>query len=116
MYFNDRYDRVGTLFQGPYKAVLVKEDNYLLHLSRYIHTNPLELVKGENLDKLIKYPYSSYANYLGKKNTTWVKPEFILDYFKNNKDQYNIDKSSYKEFMEDYKYDSKEILGSITID
>lgn len=41
-YFNKKYDRVGSLFQGAYKAVLVKNDQQLLHLTRYIHINPLE--------------------------------------------------------------------------
>lgn len=45
MYFNKRYKRVGHLFQGPYKAVLVQNDSYLLHLSRYIHLNPSELTR-----------------------------------------------------------------------
>ncbi len=39
-YFNRRYKRIGGLFQGKYKAALVESDEYLLHLSRYIHLNP----------------------------------------------------------------------------
>src|SRR3989344_8907196 len=39
MYFNKKYKRVGKLFQGHYKAVLVSDDRQLLHLSRYIHLN-----------------------------------------------------------------------------
>ena len=45
MYFNDRYNRVGTLFQGPYKAIAIDTEPYLLHLSRYIHLNPIELTR-----------------------------------------------------------------------
>lgn len=41
MYFNKKYDRVGSLFQGTYKAALIDRDEYLLHLSRYIHLNPV---------------------------------------------------------------------------
>lgn len=40
-YFNTKYHRVGSLFQGPFKAVLVETDEQLLHLSRYIHINPV---------------------------------------------------------------------------
>lgn len=40
-YFNERYKRVGPLFQGRYKAILVTEEPYLLHLTRYIHLNPV---------------------------------------------------------------------------
>lgn len=82
MFINEKYERVGTLFQGRYKAILVKDDNYLLHLTRYIHMNPL--AKGLTLSKLCEYDYSSYADYLRKKDTKWVKLKFILDYFHNN--------------------------------
>ena len=44
LYFNMRKERSGSLFQGTYKAKLVTDDNYLTHLSRYIHMNPVELV------------------------------------------------------------------------
>lgn len=43
MYFNRKYKRVGPLYQDVYKAVLVRTDEQLLHLSRYIHRNPIEL-------------------------------------------------------------------------
>jgi len=39
--FNKRYQRSGTLFEGPFKANLVDNDEYLQHLCRYIHANPL---------------------------------------------------------------------------
>lgn len=76
MYFNKKYERVGGLFQGKYKAVLVLDDIYLLHLSRYIHLNP-----PEGSDP-VNYPYSSYQYYLGYKNSSWIKPEEILSFFK----------------------------------
>ncbi len=127
MYFNRKYDRVGHLFQGRYKAVLVDNDNYLLHLSRYIHLNPVleNPVEGQTLDKgkiqkITNYPYSSYLNYLGKKNTSWVKQEFILDYFEDNKKDILLDKNktkfSYKNFVEDYIIDSEEIIGGFVLE
>ena len=121
MYFNKKYNRLGPVFQGTYKAILVKDDAYLLHLSRYIHLNPVsiiynEFVKGVTPAKLADYPYSSYADYLGNKNTTWVKPSSVLDYFKDNKRQYIISESSYQEFIEDSKYDSKNIIGDLAIE
>ncbi len=114
MYFNSIHKRVGPLFQGAYKAVLIKNDNYLLHLSRYIHVNPL--AKVGNLSKVIDYPYSSYANYLGKKDTKWVKPGFILDYFEDNKGEDIIAQDSYKDFVEEYEYDSKDIIGDLILE
>ena len=49
-YFNERYTRVGPLFQGCYKAALVQEEPYLLHLTRYIHLNPIELLSQNRSD------------------------------------------------------------------
>lgn len=113
MYFNKRYKRVGHLFQGVYKAVLVDKDEYILHLSRYIHQNPSKLT-GFNL---ASYPYSSYAYYLGIKKASWIKPEFILSYFSTRQQDFPLENfASYKEFVEKYPTDSREILSGLTID
>jgi len=111
MYFNDKYERVGSLFQGRYKAVSVENDDYLLHLSRYIHLNSFD--KGQ---ALAEYDWSSYQEYLGVRSTKWVKPEFILSIFNGNIGNEMIGKSVYKDFVEDYEYDSREILGGLTLE
>lgn len=113
MYFNRRYKRVGHLFQGVYKAVLIENDSYLLHLSRYIHLNPHELI-GSNP---VNYPYSSYQYYLGNKTADWIKPKFILDYFLQEK---NIllpkTVNNYQRFIEEYLEDPQEIIGALALD
>ncbi|MFC1627395.1 transposase [Patescibacteria group bacterium] len=97
MHFNRRYKRVGPLFQGTYKAVEIETENQLIYLSRYIHRNPIDILPtGINLEG---YKYSSYGNYLGLFEQSWVKPDNILDYFK---------RSSYKEFVEEL--DEKDVL------
>jgi putative transposase len=79
MYFNERRKRVGPLFQGRFKAILIEKDEYLTHLSRYIHLNPVELIEPQwkengiknwnNVGKFLKsYRWSSYLDYIGKKN------------------------------------------------
>lgn len=114
MYFNRKHKRIGSLFQGRYKAVLVQDDNYLLHLTRYIHLNPIKkITKNINPEK---YDYSSYKDYLGLRNTKWIKPNFILEYFKENKKDILINKASYKNFVESYKIDSGEILGNLILE
>lgn len=115
MYFNLKYKRQGTLFQGRYKAALVKEDDYLLHLSRYIHINPLK-VQGLSCPKLGEYDYSSYADYLGRKNTKWINKNVILAYFTENKENSFINHSSYKSFVEEYANDSELILGDLILE
>lgn len=117
-YFNKRYDRNGPLFQGNYKAVLVETESYLLHLTRYIHLNPLEpnrVGPRTRLD-LVSYPYSSYGDYLGKRKTGWVHPEEILAFFKTAQRTKLKDILSYQSFVEDYMEDPKEILGTLAID
>ena len=78
-YFNTKYHRVGPLMQGKYKAVVVENDNQLLHLSRYIHQNPLKI--NFVLTALKNYAWSSYAAYLGLKPNIFLKPQVILDYY-----------------------------------
>jgi len=113
VYFNKRHKRVGHLFQGVYKAVLVDNDNYLLHLSRYIHLNP---VKDGPLRVALLDTYSSYPDYLGIRKTSWVNPQTILSFFKNARKASLKDILSYQSFVEDYQQDPKETLGQLTLD
>ncbi|TSC97303.1 MAG: hypothetical protein CEN88_82 [Candidatus Berkelbacteria bacterium Licking1014_2] len=96
MYFNERYNRVGSLFQGVYKAVLIDSDEQLMQVHRYIHMNPREIGKNP-----FKYPYSSYPYYIGEKKADWLRPDFILDYF-------NSSPKKYQEFLRDYSDEEAE--------
>src|SRR3989344_652413 len=80
MYFNRKYNRVGSLFQSVYKAVLVGNDMQLLELTKYIHKQALAL-QGETLQE--RQP-CSYFEYLEKRTTPWIKTEEILKYFSKN--------------------------------
>ena len=116
MYFNRKYYRVGPLYQGTYKAVLIETDAQLLHLTRYIHQNPLKInqhdssqsSQGDPLRALLNQP-SSYFNYLGKRKTEWLDPTEILAYF--SKSNPNL---SYKDFMG--VEESIEIITGFTLD
>ena len=59
---NNEQGRVGHLFQGRFRAKLVRDDANLMNLSRYIHLNPL---MAGMCSGLLDWPYSSYPNYLG---------------------------------------------------
>lgn len=86
-FFNTKYETVGSVFQGRFKAKDVKTDEYLVHLSRYIHLNPVGLFGflGEKaIDRLATYRWSSYRTYLSGIGDGFVDPLFILDYFRNN--------------------------------
>ena len=92
---------------------MVDEDNYLLHLSRYIHQNPT-LTKGY----LNQYPYSSYSDYIGEKKTPWLNTDFTLDFFKGTKSEELklTNFANYKEFVENYDQEPEEIIGKLTIE
>lgn len=116
MYFNKRYKRVGYLFQGRYKASLIESDYYLLHLSRYVHQNPLDL-PGMTRSNLVSYPYSSYSYLLGNRHASWVKPDFILSFFNRKNMPPSLNKyPSYQEFVEKTEIDSRETLGNLALD
>jgi putative transposase len=116
LYFNKRYDRVGTLFQGTYKAALIDNDQYLLHVSRYIHQNPQNPT---NLTRsiLVNYPYSSYKYYLGLKHASWLKTKLILSYFDSSKLLPFLKRyPSYQEFVENNSNNSRSIIGKIALE
>ena len=74
-WINRQQKRVGHLFQGRYKAILVERDSYLLELVRYIHLNPVRVgwVKDPK-----DYGWSSHLDYLGGKQNPWLTTEWIL--------------------------------------
>lgn len=92
MYFNKKYNTVGRLFQGPFKAKLVEREEYLLQLSRYIHLNPGEIFKTRFLKN---YLWSSYLDYIGKRNRGLCETDLILSYFSKT-----VPGLSYQNFVE----------------
>ena len=91
VYFNKRRTRVGPLFQGRYKAILVDSEMYMLELTRYIHLNPS---RAKLVIRPEKYMWSSYRVYLGKDvdhlvSTSWAKERFGRRW-----------RSSYRDFVE----------------
>jgi putative transposase len=79
MYFNRKYERVGPLFQGKFKAILITHDEQLKYLSKYIHLNPC---KGRTLaERPEEYEYSSYLYYLESQKADWFSPDYILSMF-----------------------------------
>ena len=77
-WINWREKRIGHLFQGRYKAVLVDGDSYLLELVRYIHLNP---VRAGMVKSLGDHPWSSHSAYLGTETFPWLTTEWVLGQF-----------------------------------
>lgn len=78
--FNKRHKRVGHLFQGRYKAILVDKDNYLLELSRYIALNP---IRAKIVKDLKDYKWSSYQATIGHKGIPCLTTDWLLSQFGN---------------------------------
>lgn len=114
-YFNVKYERVGPLFQGRFKAKSIESDEYLLHLSAYIHKNSIaDLVdSGNPLDsrnlskQLREFPYSSYREYIGLEPPHISKRDIILSYFSKS-----LPQLSYEKFVENFLPDY-EALASL---
>lgn len=73
-YFNTKNERVGSLFQGPFKAVRMESDEQLLHVTRYIHLNPLA---GYLVKNLRNFEWSSYLGYIGLEDNKLCKREEV---------------------------------------
>ena len=93
-YFNNKHARVGRLFENPFKAKRVDSTEYLLHLSRYIHLNPLDFLRKDwrnvgitnqikTRDYLQRYSWSSYGEYTGQSTFPFVTTDLILKGFGN---------------------------------
>ena len=92
-YFNIKYKRKGTLFEGRYKSILISKSNHFLNLPYYIHLNPLDFkfpewryrkIKDYNkaVEYLNNYRWSSHMDYLGIKNFPSVTDrKLLLDVF-----------------------------------
>jgi putative transposase len=98
---NRKMGRKGTLFEGRFKHIQIDKENYVLHLCRYIHLNPVRA-------KLVKFPedwlFSNYQEWIGKRNSQLVDPGFIAAYFSNARE--------YQKFVMDYRSE-KEIKDTI---
>lgn len=74
-YFNKKYDTSGSVFTGNFKARRVEDEDQLLHLSRYIHLNP---VTSYLVEKPENFLYSSYRAFIGQENLEFIDPSMVL--------------------------------------
>ena len=81
--FNKRHKRVGHLFQGRYKAILIQRENYLLEVCRYLVLNP---VRAKLVQRPDMWKWSSYRATVGKeKPHACLTTKWILSQFGNSK-------------------------------
>lgn len=95
---NRKYQRVGHLFQGRYKAILVDKDAYLLELSRYIVLNP---VRAKRVQRLEDWPWSSWHAVMGVAvSPSWLATDALLRMFAK---QRKTARRKYAEFVQQGK-------------
>lgn len=101
-YYNTKHARIGPLLQGEFKAVLVETDEQFVHLSRYIHLNPIASLLVKDLKD---FRWSSYAEYVTNSNGICSKEE-ILGFFKTPQDyqQFVLNQVSYAQELEKIKH------------
>lgn len=124
MFFNNKYEREGSLFQGTFKAVLVETEPQLLHLSRYIHLNPIKdqvekvsyVESSRLLKRLPEYPWSSYPAFIGKKDPVIANGvEEILASFGSNLTGEKAP-HAYKKFVNSYVLGEEKIISDLLLD
>lgn len=95
-YFNRKYQRSGSLFQGAFKAKHVNSNEYLLHVSSYVNLNN-RVHKLKLAGPIFK---SSWDEYMGTNKNDICKKDIILDQFKTNKEYKDFAESSLIDILE----------------
>ena len=90
MFFNKKYERSGSLFQGRYKSVHISSNRQLLYIPHYLHLNPIPILKNDSqkstLQLLKEYKWSSFPDYCDIKNFPSVtNKNLVLSMFGNSK-------------------------------
>lgn len=83
MYYNKKYKSKGHVFQSSYRASYINQESYLAHITRYIHLNPR---------RYKTWRWSSYGEYVGRRDDDWVHPERVGD----------VTPAQYEEFVASY--------------
>ncbi len=101
-YFNKKYKREGGLMQGKYKAAEVESDKILLHISRYIHLNP---VVAGLCEKVNDYPWSSINEFVENKEIL-CHIKSVLEQFSSSKkyESFVLDHLDYARELENIKH------------
>lgn len=103
-YFNKRHNRSGSLFQSMFKAVRIEDDEQLLHVSRYIHLNPVTayIVEAKNI---LSYRWSSLTNYIDEAIFPFIKNGVVLGLIGKNKyKDFVLDQINYQRELDKIKH------------
>ena len=96
VYFNNRYNRVGPLFQSRFKSIEISDERQMGVVFNYVHANPVEIIEPgwkkfnvqdpkKATEYICKYPWSSYPDYIGKTQNPYVtQREHYLKFLQGN--------------------------------
>jgi len=93
-WINWRQNRIGHLFHGRYKAIMVEADNYLAQLVAYLHLNPVRARMVENPED---YPWSSHRAYLGLEQVSYLSTDLVLSQLSNDEQRAKL---FFRDFVE----------------
>jgi len=82
--FNRRHGRVGHVFQGRYKGILVEKESHLLELCRYIVLNP---VRAGMVSEVGDWAWSSYHSVIYNEDNDWLAAHLLLSLFASQRDE-----------------------------
>ncbi|MDO8601012.1 MAG: transposase [bacterium] len=120
MYFNEKQGRNGSLFQGTFKAKHIDQEEYLTHLTRYVHLNPAEIKEPYWKEKGIqnqkttyefvkKYPWSSLSDYLGEgRFGAILNPGLLSQLYETSKE--------YEDFVKSWLSKDLNLISNYTIE
>ncbi|MBI4990703.1 transposase [Candidatus Gottesmanbacteria bacterium] len=105
-YFNTKNKRTGSVFQSMFKAVRIETDEQLLHVVRYIHINPLTSYVVKDTSNLEDYLWSSYPDYVGRRQLNFVDPKLVLESFASTDSfkQFTLNQVDYQRKLEEIKH------------
>lgn len=106
-YFNYKFKRVGHVFQGRYKAILVQDERYLISLLRYVHQNP---IKAGMCKRVEEYKWSSDVFYRTN-NNQFINVDTMLDMLSNDRREAISKYNEYMRQVEETDYDNVKIIG-----
>ncbi|MFQ5452019.1 MAG: transposase [Candidatus Paceibacterota bacterium] len=104
-FYNIKYKREGSVFKARFKAVRIESEEQLVHVSRYIHLNPVTSYLLD-IEELGQYSRTSFTTYMNNKVYKLVETETIMRQFNNKRDLYGKfvqDQSDYQRKLHEIK-------------
>lgn len=105
-YYNAKYKRKGAMFESNFKAVRIETDEQFLHVCRYVHLNPYTTYLVKKITELEDYTWSSFPDYLGKREPFLTSIGFLMGFFKGVEKlkSFTFDQADYQRRLEELKH------------